>query len=129
MAKQQNSQRGMWFVLAVAGITFSALSSPVVAEETLPLETEVTAPAPQAATMSPRELKQLRRAAKKGQLSAEEVAKLIESIPEDHPMRADLRQIASAPVPDGFSAQQWLQLSMKFDFRGAGKGSARADIE
>ncbi len=128
MATQKNIQRGFQILFASLAFSMATISMPAVADELVEVAVE-SAPAPKAELMSAKELKQLRRMAKKGLLSAEETAKLLESIPEDHPLRADLRRIASSAPPEGFSADQWLKLSMKFDFRGAGSSVARADAQ
>lgn len=129
MAKQQNIQRGFQVLIASLAFSMAAFTTNVIANEDLEVVSASVTPARQADTMSAKELKQLRRMARKGLLSAEETSKLLESIPEDHPLRADLRRIASSAPPEGFSADQWLKLSMKFDFRGAGSSGARADAQ
>jgi len=46
-----------------------------------------------------------------------EIKELLALIPDAHPMREELRQLVLIGPPAGFSARQWLELSMKVDFR------------
>lgn len=46
---------------------------------------------------------------------------LLATIPASHPQRSELRLVAMQPAPDGFSREEWLQLSMKIDISAAGK--------
>lgn len=57
-----------------------------------------------------------------------ETVELLNSIPDDHPLKSDLRRIAVYDPPRGFTAEQWIRLAMKFDFRSAGSASLRGDI-
>lgn len=57
------------------------------------------------------------KAARGSGQNSESVKALLATIPENHPQRAELRRIAMQPSPEGFTAEEWLKLSMKFDIR------------
>lgn len=61
----------------------------------------------------------------RAQLSAEQTAALLAAIPDDHPMREELRQVVREGPPDGFTAEEWLQLALKFNFRAPGSPRLR----
>lgn len=62
----------------------------------------------------------------RAQPSAEQTAALLATIPEDHPLRDELRQIVRAGPPEGFSAEEWLRLALKFNFRSPGSSRLRS---
>lgn len=67
----------------------------------------------QAPTTSPR----VSRRNRQNTRNEAEIKELLALIPDAHPMREELRQIVLTGPPAGFSARQWLELSMKVDFR------------
>lgn len=58
-------------------------------------------------------------------LSNERIDALLAEIPEDHPMREELRQVVRQGPPEGFTAEEWLRLAMKFNFRMPGSPRLR----
>lgn len=54
------------------------------------------------------------------QAQHEERQALLARIPEHHPQREDLRVIAVTPPPEGYSSEEWLELSKKVQFGGTG---------
>lgn len=76
----------------------------------------VAAQAPPAATAT--------RAARTA-LSSERINALLAEIPEDHPMREELRLVVRQGPPEGFTAEEWLRLAMKFNFRMPGSQRLR----
>lgn len=58
-------------------------------------------------------------------LSAERMAALMATIPDDHPMRDELRLLVRQGPPEGFTAEEWLRLAMKFNFRMPGSQRLR----
>jgi len=97
--------------------SWMALSLPALAEDEIASPTASIESEPSAPVVAKR------KKGKKEQLSAEEIKALLAEIPEDHPQRADLRQLVLQGPPNGFDAREWLNLAMKFNFRSA--GSAR----
>lgn len=95
---------------------------PVLAEESPP-ETSATplASITQNATSENRGSRRNRTPSK----NETEIKELLALIPDHHPMRHDLRQLVYVDPPAGFTARQWLELSMKVNFRTAvSKGGA-----
>lgn len=95
------------------------LSTPAHAEEN-DAAAPLTAASQSAETLQPSaaEPRSTRRARKSAQ-SDTETKELLAMIPDHHPMRDELRQIVLVGPPAGFSARQWLELSMKVNFRTA----------
>jgi len=87
------------------------LSTPARAEE-------IDTAAPLSSASQSAETRSTRRARKSTQ-SDTETKELLAMIPEHHPMRDELRQIVLMGPPEGFSARQWLELSMRVNFRTA----------
>lgn len=95
---------------------------PASAEENSP-ETAATAPT-SLIQSAPSETRVSRRNRTPASSDAE-IKELLAMIPDHHPMRHDLRQLVYAGPPAGFTARQWLELSMKVNFRTAvSKGGA-----
>lgn len=92
-----------------------ALSLPVAAENELPATVAMVSPEPDAPAVKKR-----KRVRRNKALTEEETKDLLEQIPENHPRRGELRMIVLQGPPEGYSAQEWLNLSMGVDFRSAG---------
>jgi hypothetical protein len=90
----------------------SALANESPPEPTSPAATTADE-APQAPATSPRVTRRNRQNTR----NEAEIKELLALIPDSHPMREELRQIVLVGPPAGFSARQWLELSMKVDFR------------
>lgn len=58
-------------------------------------------------------------------LSSERIKALLAEIPDDHPMRDELRLVVRQGPPEGFTAEEWLRLAMKFNFRMPGSQRLR----
>lgn len=65
------------------------------------------------------------RAARAPPLSSQRINALLAEIPEDHPLREELRQVVRQGPPEGFTAEEWLRLAMKFNFRMPGSQRLR----
>lgn len=92
-----------------------ALSLPVAAEIEPPSTVSFVSPEPEAPVVKKR-----KRVKRNKALTEEETKDLLDQIPENHPRRGELRQIVLQGPPEGYSAQDWLNLSMGVDFRSAG---------
>lgn len=101
----RSTNRMLFRVCLVAGVGMLPLAS---AAEVSGPQAEPAAKAP-AAALSAR--------AARGPLSNERIDALLAEIPADHPMREELRQVVRQGPPEGFTAEEWLRLAMKFNFR------------
>ena len=94
---------------------------PVLAEESAP----ETSASPPATTQNAASENRGSRRNRTPTSNETEIKELLALIPDHHPMRHDLRQLVYADPPAGFTARQWLELSMKVNFRTAvSKGGA-----
>lgn len=114
----------------VSALLGLACSLPAQAhEQTTESPSEAVAPsviAPQSTDADPR----ISRKKRKELNNEAETKELLSMIPEHHPMRDELRQIVLQGPPAGFSARQWLELSMKVNFRTAGtKGGQNQSMQ
>lgn len=98
----------------VAGVGLLPMASS--GEENVPPAEVAAAKAPPAAAGT--------RAARAA-LSSERINALLAEIPDDHPMREELRLVVRQGPPEGFSAEEWLRLAMKFNFRMPGSQRLR----
>jgi hypothetical protein len=92
-----------------------ALSLPVAAENVLPSTMAMVSPEADSPVVKKR-----KRVRRNQALTEAETKDLLEQIPENHPRRGELRMIVLQGPPEGYSAQEWLNLSMGVDFRSAG---------
>lgn len=109
----KSTNRMLFRACLVAGVGVLPLAS---AAEVSGAQAEPAAKAPLAASGA--------RAARVP-LSSERINALLAEIPDDHPMREELRQVVRQGPPEGFTAEEWLRLAMKFNFRMPGSQRLR----
>ncbi|MBS1144004.1 MAG: hypothetical protein H6R14_1410 [Proteobacteria bacterium] len=123
MGEYKQSQRSLLLMCAAVTLALATMPSDLMADETSDV-----ANGSHVASMSAQKTRVVRLDAN-GAVPSEESVRLLESIPDDHPLRSELRRIAMSEPPVGYSADQWLRLSMKFDFRTPGSAAFRNRTE